>query len=73
VNDESKGEREREREREREQIYDFSRTNFLRVVCKMHYRRERNDFGCLSNVQRNKVDLFQIDVFIKIWNVFLSV
>ena len=46
MNEASKG----ETERDREQIYDFSRTNFLRVVCKMHYRGERNDFGCFNHV-----------------------
>ena len=53
MNDESKGERERERAcvRDRENIYmTLAEQIFYVVVCKMHYRRERNDFGYFSNV-----------------------
>jgi hypothetical protein len=37
----------------------------------MHYRRERNDFVCSNNVERNERNMFQITVFIKLRN-FIS-
>jgi hypothetical protein len=49
--------------------YNFSRTNFSACSGKMHYTREGNDFGYFSDVWRNKCDMFQIALFVKLWNL----
>jgi hypothetical protein len=59
--------------RNRGNKYNFSRTNFFACSETMHYRGERNDFGYFSNVWRNKCDIFQMALFIKLWNLISCV